>query len=214
MFIKDFSKVDAETARIHAALKERYDMVPLDTVTGKGFESILSDLRKQSYVGSKFVITNLNNEITTIKGVFTVVQAAAFGFFVLLLLVIMVGITNTFRIVVWERTREIGTMRALGMQRGEVRSVFLYEALFLSLAGCLAGIALSSVLLGILGAIKWNLMTELSFFMNKNHLMVKLDPALLIGTLVLVSALTLLAALLPARKAARMEPALALRTSY
>jgi len=37
---------------------------------------------------------------------------------------------------------------------------------------------------------------------------------MLVGTLVLVSALTLLAALLPARKAAKMEPALALRTSY
>jgi putative ABC transport system permease protein len=214
MFIKDFSKVDAETARIHAALKERYDMVPMDKVTGKGFESVLSDLRKQNFTGSKFIITNLNNEITSVKSVFTIIQTAAFCFFVLLLLVIMVGITNTFRIVVWERTREIGTMRALGMQRREVRAVFLFEALFLSLAGSLAGIAFSSALLGILGAIKWNIMTELSFFMNKNHLMVRLDPVLLVGTLVLVSALTLLAAFLPARRAARMEPALALRTSY
>jgi putative ABC transport system permease protein len=214
MFIKDFSKVDRETARIHAALKERYEMLPMDKVTGNGFEKILSDLRKQKYVGHKYVLTNLNNELSSIKGVFSIVQAAAFGFFVLLLLVIMVGITNTFRIVVWERTREIGTMRALGMQRGEVRSVFLYEALFLSLGGCLAGIALSSVVLAILGAIKWNFTSELSFFTNKGHLMVVIDPAVIAGTLALVSVLTLLAALLPARKAAKMEPALALRTSY
>ncbi len=214
MFIKDYNQVDAVTQRIYDALKGRYDMVGMDKVSGKGFESILSDLRKQSYTGSKFVLTNLNNEISSIKGVFTVIQAAAFGFFVLLLLVIMVGITNTFRIVVWERTREIGTMRALGMQRKEVRAVFLWEAFFLSLVGCAGGIVLSSAILGILGAIKWNILSELSFFMNKNHLMVSVDPVLMIGTLVLVSALTLLAALIPARRAAKLEPALALRTSY
>jgi putative ABC transport system permease protein len=214
MFVKDYSKVDAYTARIHAALSGRYDMVPMDKVTGKGFESILSDLRKQNYTGTRAILTNLNNELTSIKGVFSIVQTAAFGFFVLLLLVIMVGITNTFRIVVWERTREIGTMRALGMRRGDVRSVFLYEALFLSLGGCLAGIAFAAVLLGIIGAVPWNLGSELGFFTSKGHLLVSLDPALLVGTMVLVSALTLLAAFLPARRAARMEPALALRTSY
>jgi putative ABC transport system permease protein len=214
MFLKDYSRVDAETDRIYAALKGRYDMVPWDKIKGKGFETVLSDLRKESFTGSKAVLTNLNNELTSVKSIFSIVQAAAFGFFVLLLLVIMVGITNTFRIVVWERTREIGTMRALGMQRGEVRSVFLYEALFLSLAGSLAGIAFSSALLGIVRAIDWNLGGELGFFTSKGHFLVALDPAMLVGTLVLVSALTLLAALLPARKAAKMEPALALRTSY
>jgi putative ABC transport system permease protein len=214
MFIKDYNKVDATTARIFDALKGRYEMVPMDKVAGKSFDSILSDLRKQSFTGSRFVLTNLNNEISSIKGVFTVIQAAAFGFFVLLLLVIMVGITNTFRIVVWERTREIGTMRALGMQRKEVRAVFLWEAFFLSLVGCAGGIVLSSAILGIMSAIKWNLLSELSFFMNKNHLMVRIDPVLMIGTLVLVSGLTLLAALIPARRAAKLEPALALRTSY
>jgi putative ABC transport system permease protein len=214
MFLKDYSKVDAETDRIYAALQGRYDMVSWDKIKGKGFETVLRDLRKENFTGSKAILTNLNNELTSIKSVFSIVQAAAFGFFVLLLLVIMVGITNTFRIVVWERTREIGTMRALGMQRGEVRSVFLYEALFLSLAGSLAGIVFSSVLLGIIGAIRWNIGGELSFFTSKNHFLVVIDPAMLVGTLVLVSALTLLAAFLPARKAARMEPALALRTSY
>jgi len=214
MFIKDYGKVDATTARIFDALKGRYDMVAMDKVAGKSFDSNLSDLRKQSYTGSKFVLTNLNNEISSIKGVFTVIQAAAFGFFLLLLLVIMVGITNTFRIVVWERTREIGTMRALGMQRKEVRAVFLWEAFFLSLVGCAGGIVLSSAILGILSAIKWNLLSELSFFMIKSHLMVRIDPVLMIGTLVLVSGLTLLAALIPARRAAKLEPALALRTSY
>jgi putative ABC transport system permease protein len=214
MFIKDYSQVDRTTVAIYEALKTRYDLVPLDKVTGRSFSSILADLRRQNYTGSKFVITNLNNEIANIKGIFTTIEAVSFGFFVLLLLVIMVGVTNTFRIVVWERTREIGTLRALGMQRGEVRAVFLWEAFFLSLVGSAGGLLLSSVLLAIIGSIRWDIMNQMSFFLSKSHLMVRVDPILLAGTLVLVSALTILAALLPARRAARMAPALAFRTTY
>ena len=52
--------------------------------------------------------------------------------FFILLVITMVGITNTFRMILIERTKEIGTMRAFGMQRHVVRNVFLMEALLLS----------------------------------------------------------------------------------
>jgi putative ABC transport system permease protein len=214
MFLKNYSDIDKTTVRLFDVLKTRYNMVPMDKVNGRGFDTIVNDLKKESFSGSKFIITNLNNEIANIKSIFSAVQMVAFAFFILLLLVIMVGITNTFRIVVFERTREIGTMRALGMQRKEVRNVFLWEALFLSIIGTLGGFALSGILLTILGAIKWNVMAEMNFFLNKGHLMITINPVVMILTLVLVAGLTLLAALIPARRAAKMEPALALRTSY
>ncbi|MQY77227.1 MAG: FtsX-like permease family protein [Spirochaeta sp.] len=60
--------------------------------------------------------------------------------FILLLVITMVGITNTFRMIMLERTREIGTMRALGMQRGSVRNIFLSEALFIAIGALYAGL--------------------------------------------------------------------------
>ncbi len=52
-----------------------------------------------------------------------------------LLVIIAVGIMNTLWIAIRERTREIGTLRAIGMQRARVLVMFLTEALMLSLAG-------------------------------------------------------------------------------
>ena len=62
---------------------------------------------------------------------------------IVLFVIIMVGITNTFRIIMFERIKEIGTMRSMGMQRGEVRNLFLFEALFIALGGAIAGLALA-----------------------------------------------------------------------
>ena len=63
----------------------------------------------------------------------------------ILFTIVAVGITNTFRMVVYERTREIGTMRALGFQRSQTRLLFLVEALLLSLSGVTAGMILAVI---------------------------------------------------------------------
>ena len=61
---------------------------------------------------------------------------------VILFVVIIIGVMNTMRMTIRERTREIGTNRAIGMQRRDVRSVFVYEVLYLSMIACLVGILL------------------------------------------------------------------------
>lgn len=213
-FLEDFGQIDLQTVRLYRELASRYDLYPLEKLAGKGLGTAVSDIRQTGLVGKKFVITNINNELGSFKSIFTTVQYVAIGFFVVLLLVIMVGITNTFRIVVYERTREIGTMRALGMQRGSVRSIFLFEALFLSLGGVVVGFALASLILFVVGLIKWNIMAELSFFFDGGRLLVTIDPVQFLATVLIVSMLTLLAALIPARRAARLEPAHALRTQF
>ena len=58
--------------------------------------------------------------------------------FVVILIIITVGIINSYRMVMMERTAEIGTMRAMGVQREGVRNIFLWEALFVALGVRLA----------------------------------------------------------------------------
>ena len=56
---------------------------------------------------------------------------AFFFFWLLMLAIITLGIGNTYRVMVHERVREFGTMRALGMQREGVLRLILTEALLL-----------------------------------------------------------------------------------
>lgn len=214
LMVDNYDLLNQRTKELYDRLKADYDVLPLDQVKGKPMDTIVSDLNKKEFTGSKIILTNVENEMGTMTMIFSIIKLVAFGFVMLLMVLIMVGITNTFRIVVFERTREIGTMRAVGMQRKQVRSVFLLEALFLALVGMLAGLVLGLLLLAGINLIQFNILAELSFFFDKGHLNPFIDPLLFLITIVLVLGLTLLAALLPASRAARLEPALALRTQF
>jgi len=104
-------------------------------------------------------------------------------------------------------------MRALGMQRGEVRNLFILEALFLALGGAVAGIALAALVMGGLSLIDWGMDTPMFLLLKNGHMSFRVPPVQLIGNILLISILTVLAAFMPARKAAKLTPAEALRTS-
>ena len=76
-------------------------------------------------------------------------QMKSAGSSILLILVFViaaVGISNTMLMAVYERVREIGMMRAMGMKDGAIRAAFLFEAGGIGLIGTLTGIVLGLVL--------------------------------------------------------------------
>lgn len=85
-------------------------------------------------------ITDLLNAIILIAGVVIV----------LFLGIVVIGVSNTYAMIVFERTREIGTLRALGMQRGRTIVLFLLESLYLGLSGVILGVLTGTVVLEIL----------------------------------------------------------------
>ena len=118
-------------------------------------------------------------------------------------LVGVLGIVNTLTMSVLERTREIGVLRALGASRWRVRRTMADESLLISLAGTFAGMAV-----GLAVGILWILgMRSTTFPGMSMHLPV----AMLVTIAVLGVVIGVLAAILPARRAARLDPLTALR---
>src|SRR5207344_1325293 len=73
--------------------------------------------------------------------------------YVLLALSVVVslfGIVNTLVLTVFERTRELGMLRAIGMTRRQVRRMIRYESVITALIGAVLGIVLGIVLAGLL----------------------------------------------------------------
>lgn len=114
----------------------------------------------------------------------------------------LLGIVNTLSMSVIERTREIGVLRALGGSRWRIRRTILDESLMISLAGSVAGIAA-----GLLVGVVWILAIGAST-------LVGLELEIPTGTLILIAVLAAIlgtiAAILPARRAARLDPLRAL----
>jgi putative ABC transport system permease protein len=111
------------------------------------------------------------------------------------------GMMNTMVMSIHERTREIGTLRAVGWRRGRVIRMILLEALLLSVLGALAA-TLGSLLL------MWGL-TKVPLV--NGIIEGRLSPALIGEGFLIAIAVGLLGGMLPARRAAKLLPVSALR---
>jgi len=118
-------------------------------------------------------------------------------------LVGILGIVNTLTMSVLERTREIGVLRALGASRWRVRRTMAGESLLVSLAGTLAGI-----FAGLAIAVVWVLGMRSSTFPGMS---MHVPVGMLVSLAVLGVVIGVVAAILPARRAARLDPLTALR---
>jgi ABC-type antimicrobial peptide transport system permease subunit len=119
-------------------------------------------------------------------------------FAVLAVALAAIGIYGVVAFVVSQRTREIGVRIALGARTGSVIRLVVWQGLRPALLG---------VVLGIIGAIQFRqLISGLLYEIEP------LDPPTIALVIVLLSAIVLLACLIPARRAARIPPASALRS--
>jgi putative ABC transport system permease protein len=119
-------------------------------------------------------------------------------------------IFNAFSIAVTQRRAEIGILRALGATRGQIRALFLGESAVAGLIGSAAGIGLGLAFTHSLTIVTGRMMTQM-FGVRQNVQQATVDPRLLLVAAALGIATSMIAAWLPARNAARVEPVQALQ---
>jgi ABC-type lipoprotein release transport system permease subunit len=121
-------------------------------------------------------------------------------------------IINTLIMSVYERTREIGILSAVGMRGGRIMSLFLAESAFLAVGGAVMGI-----ILGVLGVYLFNIKGFYIGNMGMTGLLVtdtifaRLTMSDTINLTIVTFIVTILAGLYPAIMASRMQPVEALR---
>ena len=121
------------------------------------------------------------------------------------LLVCVVGIANAMLMSVTERFREIGTMKCLGALDSFIVKLFLLESTFQGIAGTTAGIIIGFALTFLLGLLDYGGYVLDYFPLSK--IAEAAGYALVVGT-----SLSLIGAMLPAYRAAKMEPVEAMRS--
>ena len=118
--------------------------------------------------------------------------------YVLLALSVIVslfGIVNTLILSIYERTRELGMMRAIGTTRRQIRQMIRYEALITALIGGVFGLVI-----GLVGAL-----LVVAFALSGSGYVISIPVGTLLVLLVVAALAGLLAAQLPARRAARLD---------
>jgi len=170
--------------------------------SGVSVEEVVTGVRRilsARHGDEDFTITTQQQMLDTLGSVLSVLTFAVGALGSISLLVGGVGIFTIMTIGVSERTAEIGLLRALGAQKNQVLRVFLSEAVVLSALGGVAGLLAG---LGIAAALD----------IAVPALPVSYSPMFIIAAESLALAVGLVAGILPAIRAAGLEPVEALRT--
>ena len=149
------------------------------------------------------------DELDQIRTVFLIIDSVLGLLGGISLLVASFGIANTMIMSILERTREIGIMKAIGAEDREIKLIFFFEAAVIGIFGGVLGTLLAWGIDGIANKLAYRFILKpqgasfIDFF--------SLPPYLTLGAILFALIVSILAALYPAARAARIDPVRALR---
>lgn len=218
--IYDVGVPSVEKTTIYTSLNEAQQLFGLD---GQVTEVVISLHQIGQEPG---VISTINNSapgyevaswetsIPELKQTMDMKTGVMSVFGVFMLGIAAIGILNLLMMAVFERTREIGIIGALGLKPREITFLFLLEGILIGLMGAVLGAILGTIVNGVLGIYGLNYsqfanLTEYTALIN-GSIYPQLVPLKVLQHAITVAVIAALAALYPALEASRREPAEAL----
>ena len=209
LYLKDPARADTVAARLRAGLKDAGWRV-MDPDPQPYWMKLMQTVPAEDWTGQKLDVTTADEEMGQFKQFIVALRIVTWLLAVILMVVVIVGILNTLAIAIRERTREIGTLRAIGMQRQKVLWLFLLEAGLLGVSGAGAGALAAGLLAAGLNALKIPLPESAQIFLAQERLHFLLQAGAILRTVLVQAGVTVLASIFPARRAARLKPVTAM----
>jgi len=154
---------------IYPALATEWKLLPR-TYTSEQFQKKMREVRREKWEGGYLDISTMYEAASMVLSIESGLNMVSMIAVLILFFVILIGVMNTLRMSIRERTREIGTVRAIGMQIKDVKNSFIVEVFLLALFACIAGIIVGIILMGILSLIPINTESMFSMFLYEKHL--------------------------------------------
>ncbi|MEZ4238002.1 MAG: FtsX-like permease family protein [Myxococcota bacterium] len=210
VYLKDIDDSEAVMDRLREVLTAHGYRV-MDHVAAPFFMKF-DTVAGEDWVGQKLDLTTWRDEVSFLTWILTGFDTLTWMLSLVLVAIIAVGIMNALYNAVRDRTREIGTLRAIGMTRRQVLAMFLLEALFLGLFATTVGALVGSAVVLAVDSLQWRVPIDAVRFVllsDKLHLVVR--PAAVISAVGALTLLTAVAAVWPSLRAARLRPVTAMQ---
>ena len=181
---------------------ERIDPMYVQAKSASDVEAVTRAVREilesRHRPGAKYTVENLTEILITAESIGFILELVLILVSAIALIISGIGIMNIMLVTVTERTREIGLRMAVGASRREILAQFLAEAILISLAGGLAGIAFGT-------AIPYSV----RFF--EPSLRIPVSQASILVAFAVSCLVGIIFGMLPAVRASRLSPTEALR---
>ena len=204
----NLSQIALELARSSGALNEKQSIDYGSAIVRVNDPAAMPEVRKKiKELG--FGSFSIMDELEQLRLVFLIINSALGLLGGISLLVASFGIANTMIMSILERTREIGIMKAIGAEDREIKLIFFIEASVIGLTGGVVGSLCAWGIDAIANRLTYRFILKpqgasyVDFF--------ALPPYLWMGAIIFAVLVSIIAALYPATRAARIDPVRALR---
>ena len=209
VYLKNFDPQDGDRIpniekRLRASLeKAGYSMLDPNPVP---FWLKFDSANRENWTGQKLDLTSWEDETAFVKWFMMLFSAASVVVIFIALIIIGVGIMNVMWISIRERTREIGTLRAIGMQQPSVLLMFVIEGFLLGLFGTVVGSGLGLLLASGLNAAHITLPSGAQLMFLSQYLVVTPSAQWVERAILFISGVITVVSIGPSILAARLKP--------
>lgn len=149
---------------------------------------LTSEIRKK-WKGVRYFVFPLPVYISEVTDLLLAMEIGSYLLLSMIILVVLAAVVVTYRVVLHDRTREIGTMRAVGFSKLWVISVLLFEAALVLVVGIVLGLLFSFVITSLISFLSFDWIPGFEIFMREGRLTALYRPrTLAINTLIVLGA--------------------------
>jgi ABC-type lipoprotein release transport system permease subunit len=195
---------------LYSAFAKEWTLVQR-TQTSEEFNKKMQKMNKLRFKGMLLNVSSMYETSKMFLDIADALNMVGFIAVMILFFIILVGVGNTLRMTIRERTREIGTIRAIGMKQKDVRRLFTWETTLLAFFASVGGVALGLIVIFLLGMITFKNPGDFSVLMVNKQIHFMPTFVSILNSILTIVGLTFLTSYFPARRAAKMLPTDALR---
>ena len=179
--------------------------------------NVLKMLRRlfQKEIRSKQIVIRSWDQIQPLlKSMIAMMDYFSYIFLFIILAALAFAIINTMLMAVMERTREIGMLMALGMNKHKIFSMIMLETIFLSVVGAVLGLLISILLINHYATYGFDLSSVakgLNYIGYSSRIFFRVNTNFYVISMILVVLIAILSSISPALKALKLQPAKAIR---
>lgn len=209
VYFPDGSFKEKNAKKYQKILESAINMYPLVEDKDEFYDKINEKIFKEP----TFALITIDSSMEELTVIIEAMNWVSMLIILALVVIIIVGVSSTYRVLIMKRINEIGIFKAIGMSRFNIYRVLISETACLMLAGCIIGFMLAVFFSWILSLFNLSFIPAFDVFLSNGFIIPKIEVANALIMEAIIFVTTLVAVVLSIRKAVRITPVQALATT-